>query len=74
MNVTDLNTTSLTSTAIAALKNAYEGCGDRVVKESITDAYKAILQLHYDLEVYIKFVSSRESDRSIDASEYCAAV
>jgi hypothetical protein len=74
MNTTDLNTSCLAHTAIAALKKAYEECGDKAVNESIIIAYKAIIQLHHDLEKYIKIDSTSESDSGFDPSEYCAAV
>lgn len=74
MNISHLNTNILTHTAIAALKSAYEECGDKAVKESIITAFNAIIQLHHDLGKYNNHDKTSESDISFDPSEYCAAV
>ena len=74
MNTLDLNTTALSHTAVAALKKAYEGCADKAVKDSIITEYKAILQLHHNIEKYISDGSGSERNYGSDASEYCAAV
>jgi len=64
----------LAQTAIAALKRAYEQCGDAAAKESIIFAFKAIIQLHHALgdQTFCDTVSA--SDGEYDPSEYCAAV
>lgn len=74
MNISYLNANILANTAIAALKNAYEECSDKAVKESIFTASKAIIQLNYDLGKYLRNDSTSESDYDYDPSEYCAAV
>lgn len=74
MNISNLNTNILTHTAITALKNAYEQCGDTAAKESIISAFKAIVQLHYDLGKDDRRCRTPENDSDYDPSEYCAAV
>jgi hypothetical protein len=74
MNTSDINTSSLTHSAIAALKKAYEESGDKAVNESIITAYKAIIQLHHYLEININYESTSGNDNGFDPSEYCAAV
>ena len=74
MNATDIKTSSLTHTAVAALMNAYERCSDNAVKESIITAYKAVMMLNHDIVISDNFNAMAESDGFFDASEYCAAV
>jgi hypothetical protein len=80
MNISNLTTNILTHTAITALKNAYDQCGDTAAKESIIYALKAIIQLHYDLGKHAVHGGISESDCDCDCdcdcdpSEYCAAV
>jgi siroheme synthase len=74
MDISHLNTGILTHTAIAALKNAYEQCSDRAAKESIIAAFKAIIQLHYDLGKHNSQDKTDEFVSDYDPSEYCAAV
>lgn len=74
MNISPLNANALTTTAIAALKNAYYQCSDCAAKESIATASKAIIQLYHDLDEYNRQVGTPESDSTFDPSEYCAAV
>ena len=69
MNIlTNLSKSSLTQTAIAALKNAYEKCNDEAAREAIIVACKAITVLHYNVDTV------SEDDSSLDPSEFCAAV
>ena len=70
MDISHLSTNILTHTAIAALKNAYEQCGDKAAKESIIAAFKAVIQLHH----YLGNLHASESAGDLDPSEYCAAV
>lgn len=74
MNISNLTTNILTHTAITALKNAYDQCGDTAAKESIISAFKAIIQLHYDLGKCDTHGKLPENDSDYDPSEYCAAV
>ncbi|NTV48928.1 MAG: hypothetical protein HGB32_10155 [Geobacteraceae bacterium] len=74
MNISHLNLSLLTTTAITALKNAYEECSDGKAKESVFTAIKAIIQLHQDLGKYVGPGSTSENDSDCDPSEYCAAV
>ena len=74
MNISNLSTNILTHTAITALKNAYDQCGDTAAKESIISAFKAIIQLHYDLGKHADHGKMPEDDSDYDPSEYCAAV
>jgi hypothetical protein len=74
MNISRLTTNFLTNTAITALKNAYDQCSDNAAKESIIAAFKAIIQLHQDLENHNRPDVTSESDSDFDPSEYCAAV
>jgi hypothetical protein len=74
MNFSQLSTNILTTTAITALKNAYDECSDKAAKELIITAFKAIVQLRHDLETNDCRDSLPESDNAYDASEYCAAV
>jgi hypothetical protein len=74
MDISRLNTDILTHTAITALKNAYEQCNDKVAKESIIAAFKAIIQLHHDLGKLNSKNKISESDSDFDPSEYCSAV
>lgn len=73
MNISHLNTHILTNTAISALKNAYEECSDTTAKESILTAFKAIIRLHYNLEVDSNNDMPSEND-GYDPTELCAAV
>lgn len=73
MDISQLNMSILTHTAIAALKNAYQECRDKAAKESIITAYKAIIQLNHDLGKPVGHDGTFEPD-SYDPSEYCAAV
>ena len=74
MNFSQLSTNILTTTAISALKCAYDECSDRAAKELIITAFKAIVQLRNDLETHDWRDNIPESDNAYDASEYCAAV
>jgi len=74
MNVSHFNTNTLTKNAIAALKSAYDKSSDKAVKESIVTAFKAIIQLHYELESKSGSGKNPSGDSDFDASEYCAAV
>ena len=74
MNISHLNLSLLTTTAITALKKAYEECSDSAAKESFVTAAKAIILLHQDLGGYVSQDSSDENDSDYDPSEYCAAV
>jgi hypothetical protein len=74
MNFTPLSTNILTTTAITALKIAYDECNDRSAKEHIITAFKAIVQLRHELETHDCRDNVPESDTAYDASEYCAAV
>jgi hypothetical protein len=74
MNISHLNTSILTHTALSALKNAYEKCGDQTAKELILSAYKAITLLNYDLGINDRIDMTSGSDSSYDPSEYCSAV
>ena len=74
MAISHLNLSLLTTTAITALKNAYEECGDSAAKESVFTAAKAIIQLHQNLGKYVDHDSMSENDSDCDPSEYCAAV
>ncbi len=74
MNISLLNTNILTNTAIVALRNAYEGCGDKTVKESIFTASRAVIQLHHDLVKLYDNDKISENDSDLDPSEYCAAI
>ncbi len=74
MNISHISTNLLTHTAIAALKNAYEQCGDKAAKESIIAAFKAVIQLHHDLGRQTGPDKNSEIDSDFDPSEYCAAV
>ena len=74
MDIARLNMSILTSTAIAALKNAYDQCSDKAAKESIIAAFKAVIQLHHDLGKHDKHDKTSESESDYDPSEYCAAV
>jgi hypothetical protein len=74
MNMSHLNTSILTHTALTALKNAYEKCSDQTAKELILSASKAITLLHYDLGKYDHLDKTSGSDSCYDPSEYCAAV
>jgi len=74
MDISRLNTNILTHTAIAALMNAYDQCSDKVAKESIIAAFKAIILLHHDLGRHNSLDKTSEIDSDFDPSEYCAAV
>lgn len=74
MDISSLNMNLLTHTAITALKNAYDQCSDKAAKESIIAAFKAIIQLNYDLGKHDNYGKASESDSDYDPSEYCAAV
>lgn len=74
MNFSHFNTSILTHTALAALKNAYEKCSDQAAKESILSASNAITLLHHDLGKYDNLDKTSGSDSGYDPSEYCAAV
>ncbi len=74
MDMSQLNMSILTNTAITALKNAYEHCGDAAAKESVITAFKAIIQLHQDLSKFISHDLPPENENDCDPSEYCAAV
>jgi len=74
MNISHLNLNLLTTTAITALKNAYEECSDSAAKESFATAARAIIQLHQDIGGNVSSHSFDESDSDCDPSEYCAAV
>jgi|GEM_PF-2499166 len=74
MDISRLNMNILTHTAIAALKNAYDECGDKAAKESIITAFKAVIQLHHDLGRPHDCDETSENDSGYDPSEYCAAV
>jgi len=74
MNVAHFNTNTLTKNAIAALKKAYDKSSDNAVKESIITAFKAIIQLHYELEAKNAPDMGPAGDSDFDASEYCAFV
>jgi hypothetical protein len=73
MDISRLNMNILTHTAIAALKNAYDECGDKAAKESIITAFKAVIQLHHDLGKHHDCDETSESG-GYDPGEYCAAV
>ena len=73
MDISRLNASILTHTAISALKNAYEECSDKAAKDSIITAFKAIIQLQHDLGKQ-NLVKTFEDDCGYDPSEYCAAV
>jgi hypothetical protein len=74
MYVSNLSTNLLVNTAISALKNAYEECGDKTARESIFTASRAILQLHHDPVKLYDHDKLSENDSDFDPSEYCAAV
>jgi hypothetical protein len=74
MNFSQLSTNILTTTAITALKIAYDECIDKAAKEHIITAFKAVVQLRHDLEIHDCCDNLAESDTAYDASEYCAAV
>lgn len=74
MDISRLNTNMLTKNAIAALKSAYDKSSDKAVKESIITAFKAIIQLHYELESKNNRGEMSPGDSDFDVSEYCAAV
>lgn len=74
MDISRLNMNILTHTAIAALKNAYQECGDKAAKESIITAFKAVIQLHNDLGQNLGQAAEYESEGGYDPSEYCAAI
>ena len=73
MDLSQLNASFLTTTAISALKKAYEECSDKAAQESIITAFKAVIELHLDLCRH----GARDEvvdDGDFDPSEYCAAV
>ncbi|MDD2850878.1 MAG: hypothetical protein PHY09_03140 [Desulfuromonadaceae bacterium] len=74
MDISILNTKILASTAISALKNAYDECSDKTAKESILIAFKAIIQLNQNLKESDGFNFNSETCGDCDPSEYCAAV
>ena len=74
MNVSPLSTSTLTHTAIAALKNAYDECTEKSAKESIITAFKAVIQLRQDLGKFNNLDDMYENDNDCDPIEYCAAV
>jgi len=78
MDISHFKTNMLTRTAIAALKNAYDQCSDNAAKESIIAAFKAVIQLHHDLDrdcgAVRKSETDSDTDSDYDPSEYCAAV
>jgi hypothetical protein len=74
MNISHLSTSTLTHTAIIALKNAYDECTERSAKESIVTAFKAVIQLRNDLGSYKNHDEVSEYDTDYDPSEFCAAV
>ena len=74
MNATSLLTNSLTSTAMDALKNAYQESTNIQAKQSIAAAYTSIVLLK---NVFVKSDACKEiedTDDSYDPSEYCAAI
>jgi hypothetical protein len=77
MDATSLLTNSLTSTAIDALKKAYQESTSDQAKQSIAAAYTSIVLLK---NVFVKSetcndrLDSLDSDDSYDPSEYCAAI
>lgn len=74
MNNSHLSANILAHAAIAALKIAYEECTEKVAKDSIVTAFKAVIQLHNDLGKHNNHDSKSEHDSDFDVSEYCAAV
>jgi hypothetical protein len=72
--ISQLSTNVLTHTAISALKIAYAECSDKAAKESIITAFKAVIQLHHELEKQNQFDRTYDSCSDYDASDYCAAV
>jgi hypothetical protein len=74
MKISQLSTNVLTHTAISALKVAYAECTDKTAKESIITAFKAVIQLHHELEKLNHLDRTPDSYSDYDASEYCAAV
>jgi hypothetical protein len=74
MDIPSLNTHNLTQAAMTALKNAYDECTDMAAKKSIITAFKAVIQLHCNLERNTGHTDNGENAGDYDPSEYCAAV
>jgi hypothetical protein len=74
MNSANSSTNVLRQTAIEALINAYEGCSEHAVKESIITAFKAVIQLNISLEKQTGSDNYSEIEYECDPSELCAAV
>jgi hypothetical protein len=74
MTSSSQNANIITQAAITVLMYAYEQSSDKVVKESIYSAAKAIIQMNRDLETNCTQNSGFECDCDYDPSDYCAAI